>query len=639
MSDAPAKPRYAAFISYSHRDSAAAAWLHRALETYSAPEGFELPERLPTKGRRLAPIFKDREELSSSHDLTESIRESLAASHALIVICSPTAAASHWVNEEIKAFKQIHGEERIYALIVDGEDNGPEPFFPEALLQRIGADGEILEAPGEPLAADIRQGKDGKRLAKLKIAAGLLDVGLDRLVQRDAARERKQMMTITAGAVAVMLMMATLAVFAMVQRNVAQEQKLIAEQQSDTANAALDYLVSLFEIANPATENPKTITALTILERGREKIDAELGDKPVIRSKLLNAIGKVHMGLGNVQTAKPILAAAAKGPFASDEDRFLMLLDNAEALITLRELEEAEVLIDTAERALPPGEAGSAKNYWRTFLYERRASHAYYSSHPDQAIEHYRSALNECDFSNSNQLERCAKLSSSLGMILVQRKEFEDGRVQLYRARDLFTRLYGDGHLRVAIANNNLGFADFKSKNYEQALVHMKSATAKFESILEDDHPYLGEANLQLGRIYTESGRPNEAIEYITRSNQIFASAFGEMHPKVGFGSVFLSLALSDQGEHEQSFEALKRADQIYATNFAPDSFNAGDLLVHWALVYEQAGDTGAAHKKCEDGLSILLRIRSADDPYLKRFVEACDRIQTRHNSLENKVP
>ena len=37
--------------------------------------------------------------------------------------CSPSAARSKWVNEEILTFKRLHGEDRIFSFIVDGEPN------------------------------------------------------------------------------------------------------------------------------------------------------------------------------------------------------------------------------------------------------------------------------------------------------------------------------------------------------------------------------------------------------------------------------------------------------------------------------------------------------------------------------------
>ena len=98
-------PRYWAFISYSHHDARAAAALQRALETY------RVPRRLVGRGTPLGevpaylrPIFRDRNELQAGADLSATVREALAASRYLIVVCSPSAVASAWVNREITEF-------------------------------------------------------------------------------------------------------------------------------------------------------------------------------------------------------------------------------------------------------------------------------------------------------------------------------------------------------------------------------------------------------------------------------------------------------------------------------------------------------------------------------------------------------
>ena len=75
---------------------------------------------------KLFPVFRDREELSSSSDLNEQIKAALAQSADLIVICSPNSANSHWVNEEILAFKRMGREDRVLALIVDGEPDAAD---------------------------------------------------------------------------------------------------------------------------------------------------------------------------------------------------------------------------------------------------------------------------------------------------------------------------------------------------------------------------------------------------------------------------------------------------------------------------------------------------------------------------------
>jgi hypothetical protein len=61
--------------------------------------------------------------LSSSPDLNGEIETALRQSLFLIVICSPPASQSHWVNEEILLFKRMGQSDRILALIVDGSPN------------------------------------------------------------------------------------------------------------------------------------------------------------------------------------------------------------------------------------------------------------------------------------------------------------------------------------------------------------------------------------------------------------------------------------------------------------------------------------------------------------------------------------
>jgi hypothetical protein len=97
--------RYCAFLSYSHADEEIAGWLHDALEKFRTPSS--LAGRLTHNGaipKRLTPIFRDRHELAASDNLAAGIRDALDSSRFLIVLCSPAAAASRWVNAAIEMF-------------------------------------------------------------------------------------------------------------------------------------------------------------------------------------------------------------------------------------------------------------------------------------------------------------------------------------------------------------------------------------------------------------------------------------------------------------------------------------------------------------------------------------------------------
>jgi tetratricopeptide (TPR) repeat protein len=194
-------PGYKAFISYSHRDERWARWLQRALESYRIPP--RLAGRQTPFGpipARLRPVFRDREDLSSASDLSTQIKEELSRSETLVVICSPSAAKSRWVNEEIRYFRQLGRGDRIFPLVVAGDPHardGEEACFPPAQLESASG------VRHEPLAADVRRHADGKRLALLKIIAAILGVRLDELRQRDAQRRVRRLAIALAAAVLV----------------------------------------------------------------------------------------------------------------------------------------------------------------------------------------------------------------------------------------------------------------------------------------------------------------------------------------------------------------------------------------------------------------------------------------------------
>ena len=187
-----------AFITHSQTDSNWGEWLQKALETYRVPN--RLVGRDSRDGpvpKRLIPIYRDTHGITDSNDIGATRRNLLQQSRYLIVICSPSAATSPWINEEVLEFKRLGRENRILCLIVDGEPNVTDKVniseaecFCEALRYKTDANGQLTEQHTEPIAADLRPGKDGKDASKLKILAGLLGVSFDDLRQRDLRRRR-----------------------------------------------------------------------------------------------------------------------------------------------------------------------------------------------------------------------------------------------------------------------------------------------------------------------------------------------------------------------------------------------------------------------------------------------------------------
>jgi tetratricopeptide (TPR) repeat protein len=288
--------RYKAFISYSHADEAHASWLQGALERYRTPKS--LRRSRPDLPDRLYPIFRDTAELATSTDLSESIQRAMDASDALVVICSPAARASRWVNEEIRRFRASGRGDRIFCMIVAGS---PEPgsidcAFPTALLQD-----DAGNALHEPLAADVTADATGKRDAMLRIAAGLLDVGVDELKQRDAQRQARFWALVATGSLLVTSLTIGLALYAMHARREAeirraQAENLIAFMLGDLRESLekIGKLELLDSIGNQAMAYFAAIG-----EQGTEREMLE-------RAKALKQIGDVRFNQGELE---PALAA------------------------------------------------------------------------------------------------------------------------------------------------------------------------------------------------------------------------------------------------------------------------------------------------------------------------------------------
>jgi len=123
------------------------------------------PTRDGIRPNRLFPVFRDREELQVSADLSGRVNEALAESRYLVVVCSPNSAQSLWVNQEIKFFKKLGREDRVLSLIVGGEPHSSDSSkecFPEALMHRVDADGVLLPDCSESIAGDVREKKRWK---------------------------------------------------------------------------------------------------------------------------------------------------------------------------------------------------------------------------------------------------------------------------------------------------------------------------------------------------------------------------------------------------------------------------------------------------------------------------------------------
>ena len=535
--------RYAAFISYSHADRASARWLHRAIESYRLPAKIGEIDRSvvnPHLGR-IAPIFLDRAELSSSSDLAESVRSALEDSEFLIVVCSPSAARSRWVNEEIRSFKALGRERRILCLIVAGEPCAAQRGLPDdqecfpAALRYQSDDADVTGRPAiEPLAADLRPGADGKADARLKIVAGLLGVGLDELRHRDQARRQRRLAIVGVAATVGCILFAGLALAAWVARNEAEAQRALAAQKSLTAQRTAAFMVSLFRESDPSEARGRSITVSEVLERGARQIDESLRAEPLVRAELSTTLGEVYTGLGLYEPARSLLAKARAVPGQSGAARLAQTAALAELEFQLGNYPRSETLLAAADRAaraeaiadpglrarilLDRGEvaavqerASDAEAYFNAALalprdarvtevtaraYEGLALTYWYANDMRRAKRSYDRALAERIEVSGESHPRVTDLLNLMGSIAYMDGDSDRAQAMWIRALEIDRRVRGPRHPDVAGELNNLARVRLERREFAAAQAELEEAV----SILV---PQRGETHDDLVFVYT----------------------------------------------------------------------------------------------------------------------------------------
>lgn len=220
-------PRYDVFISYSHAaDSTLAPALESALIRFAKP-WYRL---------RALSVFRDKTSLAATPRLWGSIEKALASSEHYLLLASPEAAASKWVDKEVKWWLKHRSTETLFVGLTEGElvwDSTARDFdwtktwgLPPALRGRFAE---------EPLYVDLRWARtaDDLSLRNSRFAGAVLDLAtpLHGAAKSDLAseevRQHRRTVRLAWSASAVILVAALVAgwqaVVATKQRNIAEE--------------------------------------------------------------------------------------------------------------------------------------------------------------------------------------------------------------------------------------------------------------------------------------------------------------------------------------------------------------------------------------------------------------------------------
>ena len=241
--------RYHGFISYSHAvDGPLAEAVERALHRF-AKSVWQL---------RALHVFRDKSNLSASPDLWRRIEGALAESGHFVLLASPEATQSPWIQREVQWWTENRSVETLLIVLTGGEiawddhrgdfDWSKTDALPECLRQRFAGQPQYVDLRWARGSNDLSLRHPQFRAAVLDLAAPLRGKPKEDLDSEDVRQYRKarNLRRLAVGVIATFAVVAGwLAYIAEQRREVAvaaqeeaSKQTVLAEERRKLAEAA-----------------------------------------------------------------------------------------------------------------------------------------------------------------------------------------------------------------------------------------------------------------------------------------------------------------------------------------------------------------------------------------------------------------
>jgi tetratricopeptide (TPR) repeat protein len=392
-------------------------------------------------------------------------------------------------------------------------------------------------------------------------------------------------------------------------------------QQQRLADRSLDFLIGTFGIANPATENPRTITALSILSRASRRAADEFKEEPAISSRLLRATGEIYFNLGLPKEAeKDLRAALARTPEQS-EARARILLKLASVNIRRGDLPATRQAIDGAAKAYSTRAAYAPA--LDAEVIEQRGMAEVLAGHYADSARLLGEAAKRFGALEGDQRQALGRVWMAEAHSLVRIKRYDEADRLFARAAASYAAVFGRNHVLTATAVQNQALADFERGEPQRAANRIGQALAIYNKVLDKDHPTIGAALILMGRIRTAERDYAGAIAALDQARALYTRLYGPRNAAVGDADFYAAEAEAKRGAVDAALARLARTKSIYDENYGPNDPDQVELLMARSRILADAGRRADARRDCDAGVMLQAKLDAAD-PELPKSRATC---------------
>ncbi len=396
--------------------------------------------------------------------------------------------------------------------------------------------------------------------------AGLMPAGAAadyaRFSRQRGARNRRVRRAAVAGICA-------LTVLAGVAWWLALKQRDVARTEAATSDRTTQFMVSLFQLADPSENRGNTITVKEVLDKGAAAIRSDKGSnslrsEPRVRAELLTAMGQAYSGLGLYKPANDLLKQArtdVDSTSVPDEARVRTLIASGTTLYLDGSYDDAaktlSSAVELARKSLDPSSPvrSGAMNALANVLVQ---------------LERFPEAIRLCQEALVADRKRGPEDAGVLAHTLASLSEayFYSGNLAaaeapMREALKVREQAFGLHHALTAVSLNNLGVLLYQSGRYDEARSTYEQALPIYREIYGPEHPEVATLINNIGRSALVSGRVDEAEPLLRQSLVMFQKFYSDDYD--GLISPLNSLAMIDayRGRLDAARSEIRRADAI----------------------------------------------------------------------------
>ncbi len=394
-----------------------------------------------------------------------------------------------------------------------------------------------------------------------------------------------------------------------------ERQTRSAELEAASARQASNFLVGVFEAADPSLHAGQPATAEDLLNSGEQKIE-ELGDQPALQAVMLKTLGRVFQRLGDYDKARQLQQRAY--------ELYLRLPDTdartrADMLATLADLQYE--LGDYA--ASEDGYRRSIRLFQQSDPVDEEALHWAYSGlsavlgetgQLEEAITLDRQVLAWKLKRHDPRSLEAAEAFNRLGHSLRRSGRLEEAAGLLRKGLAAMRASRGNIHLDTAHSLNQLARTLDLLGQQQEALKLAREGLAIRRQIHRNPHPEVVASIGNVANILSGMKRLDEAIALRREGLELLIPLFGEDHAYVLAFRSSLGTLLRKSNRPDEARAQYRLALAIARRSTEADSPATAFPLTGLGLIDLDAGKPEQARERLQEAYDLRRRLLPADN-------------------------